>query len=203
MIAATRMNLIQASRRLAQVEKGVGLLRRKREALVRELFRIARPAADARAEIEEASRRAYRALLAALSAHGRAGLRPFAWPARDVTLELAAGSVWGIPVATIVRRPPFARTLPARGVAPGTAGPATVRATTEFERLAEMLLDAAPREMLIRRLGDALARTARQVNTLERRVAPGLRADMTGVRRVLEEREREDRSRLKHVARTR
>jgi vacuolar-type H+-ATPase subunit D/Vma8 len=78
-------------------------------------------------------------------------------------------------------------------------GPATVRAAGEFERLAELLLDAAPREMLIRRLGEALSQTSRQVNTLERRVAPGLRAQLASVRRSLDEREREERHRLKQL----
>lgn len=200
-MAPTRMNLIRAARRLERVAKGVELLRRKREALVSELFKLARPAADARAEIEERTRRAYPALLAALAAHGLAGLRPFAWPARDVALEMAPGSVWGIAISTIVQRPAFSRTLGARGTPPATAGPATVRAASEFERLTELLLDAAPREMLIRRLGEALAQTSRQVNTLERRVAPALRRDMAGVRRALEEREREERLRLKHLLR--
>jgi V/A-type H+-transporting ATPase subunit D len=197
------MNLIRAARRLEQVGKGVALLRRKREALVGELFKLARPAAGARAEIERATERAYPALLGALAAHGRAGLAALGWPARDVAIEIEPGSVWGIPVSTIVHRPPLARTLGARGTAPGTTGPATVRAAMEFERLTELLLDAAPREMLIRRLGEALSQTSRQVNTLERRVAPDLRRDMAGVRRTLDEREREERLRLKHLLRGR
>jgi V/A-type H+-transporting ATPase subunit D len=197
------MNLIRAARRLAQVGKGVELLRRKREALVSELFRLARPAADARAGIEQATHRAYPALLDALATQGLAGLRPLGWPARDIPLEMEPGSVWGIAVSTIVHRPALARTLGARGTAPGSTGPAAVRAATEFERLIELLLDAAPREMLIRRLGDALSQTSRQVNTLERRIAPELRSDMVGVRRVLDEREREERLRLKHLLRRR
>jgi V/A-type H+/Na+-transporting ATPase subunit D len=197
------MNLIRAARRLTQVGKGVELLRRKREALVSELFRLARPAADARVQIEDATRQAYPALLGALAAHGMAGLRPLGWPARDVALEIEPGSVWGIAISTIVRRPALARTLGARGTAPGSTGPTTVRAATEFERLTELLLDAAPREMLMRRLGEALSQTSRQVNTLERRVAPELRQDMVGVRRALDEREREERLRLKHLLRHR
>lgn len=202
-LAPTRMNLLRAARRLERVVKGVGLLRRKREALVTELFRLARPAADARARIAEHTRRAYPALLGALAVHGRAGLRALAWPMRDVTVEIRAGSVWGIAVSDITERPPLARTLVTRGTAPPMTGPATAQAATEFEMLTEVLLDAAPREMLIRRLGEALARTSRQVNTLERRIAPTLRSQMTGVRRALDEREREERLRLKHLLRRR
>jgi V/A-type H+/Na+-transporting ATPase subunit D len=201
-LPATRMNLIRATRQLAQVAKGVELLRRKREALVSELFRLARPAADARAEIDETARRAYPALLGALATRGRAGLQSLAWPSRDLRVEVTPGSVWGVPVSSIAGRLVLARTLPARGTAPASLGPAAAAAAAEFERFAELLLDAAPREMLIRRLGEALSQTSRQVNTLERRVSPGLRQDITAVGRALDEREREERLRLKHLQRT-
>ena len=79
----------------------------------------------------------------------------------------------------------------ARGTAPGSTGPSAAEATARFEALADLLLDAAPREMLLRRLGQALAQTSRQVNTLEQRLAPTIEGQMTSVRRTLEERERE------------
>ncbi|MBI4503324.1 MAG: V-type ATP synthase subunit D [Gemmatimonadetes bacterium] len=196
----TRLNLLRAARRLERVNKGAGLLRRKREALVSALFKLARPATEARRQIEEGSRRSYDLLLRALALHGRTGLQTLAWPSRDFKVEVQADQVWGVPVASIVERPPLTRTVAARGSAPGTAGPAAVAAAGEFERLAELLLDAATREMLMRRLGEALAQTSRQVHTLERRVAPTLQSQMVSVRRTLEEREREEHLRLKHLA---
>lgn len=195
----TRMNLLRAARRLGQVTRGVGLLRRKREALVTELFKLARPAADARALISDAGLRAYPPLLAALSLHGRAGLRALAWPERLLQVEVEGGSLWGIAVSRIAARPALVRTLAARGTTPGLTGPAAAAAASAFERLADLLLEAAPREMLIRRLGEALAQTSRQVNTLERRLAPALRSAVTDMRRTLDEREREERLRLKRL----
>jgi H(+)-transporting ATP synthase subunit D len=193
------MNLLRTARRLGQVTRGVGLLRRKREALVTELFRLARPAADARAQIADVTARAYPLLLASLGIHGHTGLRALAWPRRDLRVEIEPGSTWGIIVSRISKRPPLARTLAARATSPGFTGPAASATAAEFERLADLLLEAAPREMLIRRLGEALAQTSRQVNTLERRLAPALRVSVTHMRRALDEREREERLRLKHL----
>jgi H(+)-transporting ATP synthase subunit D len=195
----TRLNLLRTARRLGQVTHGVALLRRKREALVTELFQLARPAADARAQISGATARAYPLLLEALAVYGRCGLRPLAWPERHLQIDVEPGSVWGIAVSRIASRPPLARTLAARGTAPGSTGPAAANCASAFERLADLLLDAAPREMLLRRLGEALAQTSRQVNTLERRLAPALRAAVTGIRRTLDEREREERLRLQRL----
>ena len=199
----TRMNLLRATRRLGQVTRGVGLLRRKREALVTELFTLARPAADARAEIADAGTRAYPLLLAALVTHGRTGLRALAWPSRVLEVDVEGGSLWGIVVSRIAARPALMRTLAARGTAPGSTGPAAAAAASAFERLADLLLEAAPREMVIRRLGEALAQTSRQVNTLEHRLAPTLRTTVIGIRRTLDEREREERLRLKRLTLTR
>jgi V/A-type H+-transporting ATPase subunit D len=202
-LAATRMNLLRAQRRLGRVEKGVDLLRRKREALVTELFQRARPAVDARETIVTLTSEAYPALLEALAQEGSTGLRVLGWPTRDVRVEIEPGQVWGNSVSDIIDRPLLGRTLGSRGTPPGTVSLAVAEAASRFEALADLLLDAAPREMLIRRLGEALAQTSRQVNTLDRRVAPELRSQLATMRRTLEEREREEHLRLKHLVRRR
>ncbi|HET7296438.1 MAG TPA: V-type ATP synthase subunit D [Gemmatimonadales bacterium] len=201
-LAPTRLNLVRAVRRLERLSRGAAVLRRKREALVTELFRLARPAADAREQIAAAAQRAYPLLGSALALQGQAGVRATGWPGRDLAVEVSAGSVWGVVVSRIESRPAIARTLGARGTAPAGTGPAAVQAATEFEKLAELLLDAAPREMLLRRLGQALAQTSRQVHSLEHRLSPRLQGDIARVRQVLDEREREERLRLQTLARS-
>lgn len=200
---ATRSHLLRTRRRLTRLAKGTELLRHKREALVSELFRLARPAADARAQIAEAARQAYPLLIPALADHGMAGLRALGWPTRAFQVDVAPGSVWGVVVSRITSRPAVPRTLGARGTTPAGTGLRTARATTAFEHLAELLLDAAPQEMLLRRVGEALAQASRQVHTLERRVSPQLERDVSRVRRVLDEREREERLRLGNLLRRR
>ena len=196
--AATRMELLKTRRRIEQVRRAADLLERKREALIGELLGLARPALDARSAIDERAAVAYRLLLAALGANGAAELRTLSWPTRYLELELRGGSVWGVPVAEIVDRDPAVREPAARGI-PAQAGLPTALAAENFEVLIDLLLDAAPREMVIRRLGLALARTTRQVNTLRLRVSPQLARREAGIRAALEEREREERLRLKHL----
>jgi V/A-type H+-transporting ATPase subunit D len=72
-----------------------------------------------------------------------------------------------------------------------------------FEELMELVLEAAAREVLIRRLGEALAKTSRQVNMLEQRIGPGLNSQITSVQRVLDEREREEHGRLRRLVKSR
>jgi H(+)-transporting ATP synthase subunit D len=201
-IAVTRQNLLRARRRISRVFKGAELLRRRREALARELLRLARPAVDARGAVMRESQQAYRSLLHALSLEGESGLRAYAWPPRPAWVELRHAQVWGVPVADIVKRSTIQRSLDARGTAPG-AGPSVLEAADRFETLLSLLLDAAPREQLLRRLGDALSRTSRQVHALENSVAPRLEGQINWIRGSLEEREREEHERLKRFARNR
>jgi V/A-type H+-transporting ATPase subunit D len=197
------MNLLRMQRRLERVDKGIELLRRKREALVSELFQRARPAVDAREVIVEVTAEAYPALVRALASHGQTGLRALGWPTRELEVEMAWRKVWGLAVSDILERPTLGRTLGARATPPASAGPAAEAAATQFEILVDLLLNAAPKEMLIRRLGQALAQTSRQVNTLDRRIAPELDSQIAAIRGTLEEREREEHLRLKHLGRLR
>lgn len=197
--ATTRSELARLRRRRDRISKGVGLLRRKREALVGELFRIARPAIDARVQMTERANAAYGTLVDAMAVHGQEGLEALGWPVREPLLEIRAAQVWGLPVAEVVDRPVLARTLAASGTAPGSIGPAAAETVTQFERLAETLLDAAARESLLRRLGDALMRTSRQVNMLEQRLAPRTKSQIATIQQRLDESEREDHVRLRRL----
>ena len=67
----------------------------------------------------------------------------------------------------------------------------------------EVATTSTGREALLHRVGVALSRTSRQVNTLERRLDPSLRAQLTDVRRTLDEREREEHLRLARLLRHR
>lgn len=198
-VPPTRVELLRGRRLLVRLDKGVGLLRRKREALVRELFPLARPAAAARRSIAERATAAYRALIEAGAIHGEGALDATGWPTRPLELDIDLHRVWGVAVPHLGDLPEWRRDLLARGTAPGPTGPALYEASNRFEELAAELLAAAPREVLLRALGQALARTSRQLHTLEQIVIPALRTRVAAVAAALDEREREEHTRLRHI----
>ncbi len=185
-LPATRDALVRGRQQLALVSKGVGLVRRKREALVAELFRRARQATDARTAVAEQAARSWAPLLRALAAHGEAGLRTFGWSEGEIRVDLRPVRVWAIAASELASPVSVRRALDARGVTPAGAGPEVVAAAEEFERLAELLLNVAAREQILRQLGAAVAQSSRLLRTLESRVEPGLRAAVNGVRQTLE-----------------
>ncbi len=198
-LAPTRASLLGARRRLARVLKGASLTRRKREALVAELFKLARPAVDVRQRLAESANQAAESLAQALAVHGVSGLSAMSWPAGDPRVEVRPAQVWGLAVSDVTERPALVRTLDARGLAPGDVGVAVEEAARRYEQFAELLIEAAPREQRVRRLSDAVATTSRRLRTLEQRVAPTLESQIVSVRRDLDEREREERVRMQRL----
>jgi vacuolar-type H+-ATPase subunit D/Vma8 len=174
-------------------------LKRKRQSLVEEMFARAQTAVTSRQAIEAQARRAWRSMWLALSTNGSSGLAPLGWPARELDVELKTVELWGIRAVELANRPRLVRSLAARGVRPGPGDASAHEAAREFELLLEQILAAAPQEDAMRRLGAALARTTRLVNTLEQRVAVRLTADLSGIRRTLSEREREEHLRIKRL----
>ena len=174
-------------------------MRRKRQSLVEELFARARTAVTSREAIDAQVHRAWRSLWLALSSNGSDGVTPLGWPTREVDVELRAVELWGIRAVELMDRPTIVRSLAARGVLPGPGEAVSQDAAREFETLVEHLLDAAPQEHAMRRLGQALSRTTRLVNTLEQRIAVKLVVDVAGIRRTLTEREREEHLRIKRL----
>ncbi len=197
--APTRAELLRTKRLLGRVDQGAALLRRKREALVRALVPLARPAAQARRTIADTAAAAYRAELDALAQDGAGAVAATGWPPRALELELDVARVWGVVVPTLAALPVWDRGLAARATAPGTTSPALFTAASRFEALAQQLIAAVAREAHVRALGAALTRTSRQLHTLEQRVAPELAATVAAVDRALEERDREEHIRLRHL----
>lgn len=172
---------------------------RKRQALVAELFARARMAVTSRETIDVHARRAWSLVWLALSSTGSDGVRPLGWPTREIDVELTEIDLWGLRAAELVKRPTLVRSLAARGLLPGPGEASSHEAARAFEALLEQVLDAAPKEYAMRRLGQALSQTTRLVNTLEQRVATRLSAEVVQIQRALSEREREEHLRIKHL----
>ena len=200
-LVATRSTLLRARAQLDRVRRGADAVSRKRQALVGHLFRIARPAIDARTEIAERVNEAAGALYDALAVNGLDALRVVDLPPRELTVDVTPAQIWGVRVADVQAAEQVRRTLEARGTTAASAGPELTAAADAYESLADLLIAAAPRELRVARLADAVASTSRQLRLLRERVEPRLISQIATVAHTLEEREREEHLRLKHLQR--
>jgi V/A-type H+-transporting ATPase subunit D len=63
----------------------------------------------------------------------------------------------------------------------------------------ELILDFAPLEASLKRLGREIQKTTRRINALEEMLIPRIRNEISFIQRILIEREREDNYRLRRI----
>lgn len=198
-IRRTRMALLAVRARLALARVGERVLEQKRDALLRELYREVRVVTAAHAELEAAAAVARSALEEArvwLGSEAVAAAAAAAAVGRSVAVEPAR--VMGVPVPIVEPRS-LVRSPADRGRAVEVSGPVLELAAMRFEEVLTIAVRVATLEARVRRLAREIRRTTARVNALRMRVIPSLDAERRAIAFALEQREREDRYRLKRV----
>ncbi len=196
-VGRTRMNLLLLKRQIEGAERGLALLRSKREALVREFFTAVGRAAERRGELEVAMAQARSSLVVALGMEGRAPLRSAGLAAqRNVPIDLTDRNVWGVRFPDL-RYAPVARTADARGYALSGVSAYIDETARGFEAVLELILRSVSVELRLKKLGAEIKKVTRRINALEELVVPSLKRQVREIRQTLEEREREDLFRMK------
>lgn len=196
-LAPTRMSLLATRARREIAKKGATLLRGKREALASEFFRLMHGVVAGRARLDETLREASRALTLARALDGDDRLGSLALAAgREIPVEIEPRKVWGVPTPE-VRGPRLVRAVDARGSSPLDWSLGAAEAARRHEEALEVLLEICSREIRLERVGAEIRKTSARINALEQALIPRLEAEARRIALSLEEREREDVSRLK------
>lgn len=199
-VIATRSELLARRSQIALAAQGRDVLKEKRDALM-EAFRATVESAVSRSgALEVAAADGRRALAAAEAADGPDAVRSaaLAQPG-EITLTTRAESVMGVRIADI-QHEPLGRARAARGYSLAGSSPRLDRVAEQFEAELALLLDLATVELRLRRLADEIGTATRRINALESVVLPRLERERDQISSVLDERERQDRFRLKRFA---
>ncbi len=196
----SRMALLLGKARLELARQGQSLLEQKRDALLREFYREV-PLVFA--SYEELDRAAAAARLALVEAEVRLGdvvvsAAAALPPDREEGVELLPLTVLGVPVPAVAPRD-LVRTPDGRGRALAASGPALELAALRFEEELTIAIRQATVEARVRRLAREIRRTRSRVNALRTRIVPRLEDETRAIELALEQRERDDRFRLKRV----
>jgi V/A-type H+-transporting ATPase subunit D len=198
-ISPTRMNLLQRRNQLRVAQQGVDLLKRKRDALVADFFKIVRQSLAARDQLAAACKDAYVMLTLAKAWEGREALEAAAIASqRDILLNIEIRNVWGTKIPEVAVTPVH-RPVLERGQNPVATSARTTESTTDFEEVIAAILAVAATEIKLRKIGEEIKKTTRRVNALEQVVIPRLRGETRYIASVLEQRAREDVFRLKRI----
>ena len=198
-LTATRSELLARRTRLELARRGRDLLEEKRDQLLGEFRKTAGQALAGEGALEEAARDARTALAWAEAVDGPDAIRSAALAGRStVAIRTRVATVMGVRIADI-ESASLGRARSDRGTALFATSPHVDRAAERFEVTLELLLEHANRELRLRRLAEEISSTTRRVNALEFVVVPGLEAEASQIQATLDERERQDRFRLKRV----
>lgn len=192
---ATRMNLLTRRSQLRLALRGVDLLQKKRDALVREFFALIHETLEARRQLNAAGREAYIALFLAKAFDGPREVEVLSLSIpiiSDAQAELE--NIWGTRVPRLAVEWPRGTT-----VSPLSVGGQTLAAQTAFRRFSQALFLVGNTELRLRRIGEEIKKTARRVNALEQAVIPGIQAQIHYIQQVLDQQEQEDIFRLKRI----
>ncbi len=198
-VSPTRMNLLIRKRQVKIAKQGADLLRKKRDALMKEFQKMLKPLVQAHRDLDRTAREAVSFLALALGKDGPEAVRSAALSSRGrLEVEREEEKVWGVRIPKLVVRNVVRRSSE-RGYTLLSVSARIDLTAMAYERLLSKIFDLVPLEAKMKKVGQEIKKTSRRVNTLEQRVIPQLQAEMKFIRQVLEDREREDKFRLKRL----
>ncbi len=200
MIHPTRTNLLLLKDKSRSVVNSIGILKARKQALIKEFLAATLPFLRSREDIRQAYGKALREL--ALT-KGREGLpvveSVVAATERDFRIDVIEQSVWGLKYQDLRFHDAPVRKPDERGYDERASTPHLEEGALLFEKLFENMLHIAEYECKLKRLGEEILRTTRRIKVLEELVLPGLKSSIRGIAQYLGERERESFYRLKRV----
>ena len=198
MIHPTRTNLLLLKEKTLSVQNSNGILKARRQALIKELLSTTAPFLSSRNTVQAAYSHAVRELAFSLAIEGDAMMDSIASVAeQDFGLEVRELSVMGLRYKEVsLQESPF-RELGRRGYDYLNTTPRLEETLHHFEQVLQSMLEIAVYESKLKRLGQEVVRVTRRIRVLEERVLPELQRQVKTIAQFLGERERESSFRLK------
>jgi V/A-type H+-transporting ATPase subunit D len=197
-IHPTRTNLLLLKEKSRSVHNSTGILKARRQALIKELLAATAPFLASRDSVQTAYGKAIRDFALSLGIVGGQYLDSVeAVAERDLGLEITERSVMGLRYRDVSVRTSPVRRLEERGYDHRQSAPRLDEALEHFEQILASMLEIAAYESKLKRLGEEVVRVTRRIRVLEERVMPALGRQVRGIAQFLGERERESSFRLK------
>lgn len=192
----TKGNLIIAKNTLALSKTGYGLLDKKRNILIREMMNLIDAAKALQSKIESTFTNAYSALEQANIDIGIETVEKIGYAmAVEESLEIKFRSVMGveIPIVVLDEQP----IKPDYGMK--NTGSALDEAVVSFVKVKYLTRQLAQIETSVYRLADSIKKTQKRANALKNIMIPRYEEETKNIQNALDEKEREEFSRLKVI----
>ena len=198
-ITPTRSVLLDLKRRIKLSQSGHKILKMKRDGLIIEFFEVMEKARQMRAGVATDFEVAMKKITIARAIDGEVNVRSAAYALNKYpTVKLSSKSIMGMMVPK-VEADSIHTDILNKGYGVLDTSAYVEEAAASFEKLLETLIRAAEVEATMKKLLDEIEKTKRRVNALEFKIIPDLKESERFVKFRLEEMERENTTRLKHI----
>ena len=198
-VTPNRSVLLQLKSRIKLTQGGHKVLKMKRDGLIIEFFEVLEKARAMRAGVSSDYENAMHAITIARAVEGEVAVRSAAYALKtDPQVSVTSKSIMGM-VVPKVAADHIHVSIVDKGYGVISTSAYIEMAAVAFEKLLETIVRAAEVETTMKKLLDEIERTKRRVNALEFKIIPELKESERFVRFSLEEMERENTTRLKHL----
>jgi V/A-type H+-transporting ATPase subunit D len=197
-VKPTRSELLKVKKQIKLAQSGHKLLKKKRDGLILEFFKLLKKAKTLRSELALQYAQSLKKMNVARVLESDFKIKSVALAIKNSdTLEIKKKNIMGVPVLTIA--PPQVR----KGFMERGYGVYTSSAITEaakgYEEVVSKILEVAEFETSLRKMLSEIEKTKRRVNALEFNVIPRLNKTKAFIQLRLEEMERENVFRMKRI----
>ncbi|MCL2607946.1 MAG: V-type ATP synthase subunit D [Methanomassiliicoccaceae archaeon] len=198
-ITPTRSALLEVKKRIKLSKSGYKIMKMKRDGLIIEFFAVMEKAKKMRDDVLTDYGAAMQKIAIARAVEGAMAVKSAAYALKaDPQVKLGSKSIMGMMVpkveCEVIKTP-----MTERGYGVIQTSAHIEEAAQAFEKLLVTLVRAAEVETTMKRLLDEIEKTKRRVNALEFKVIPELQEAGAFIEFRLQEMERENTIRLKHL----
>jgi len=194
-LVATKGNLIRVRKSLALARNGYDLMDRKRNILIREMMSLVDKVKMLRDQIKEAYDTGYYLLQQANMSTGVISSLAEEIPV-ETGIRLTYRSVMGVEVPNVIYKEPASYKVP-YGLEESNSR--IDEAYLQFQKVKALTMILAEVDNSVYRLANAIQKTQKRANALRNIVIPGFENDIKNISDSLEEKEREEFSRMKVI----
>ncbi len=176
MIHPTRTNLLLLKEKSRSVSNSIGILKARKQVLIKEFLETSRPFLRSREDIRSMYGVALRELALSLGHEGQDAIESITVAsARDFGIDITEKSIWGLKYKDVTAHETAVRKPDERGYDYLPTTPHVEECIYHFERLLESMIENAEFESKLKRIGAEILKTTRQIRVLEEIVLPDLR----------------------------
>jgi V/A-type H+-transporting ATPase subunit D len=198
-ITPTRSVLIELKKRIKLSQSGYKIMKMKRDGLIIEFFEVLEKARKMRAGVTSDYESAMDKIAIARAVEGEIAVKSAAYALKaDRQVTVGSKSILGMMVPKVEATSVHTKMVD-KGYGVISTSPYIEEAALAFEKLLDTLIRAAEIETTMKKLLDEIEKTKRRVNALEFKIIPDLKEAERFVKFRLEEMERENTTRLKHL----